>query len=378
MSTIGIEPIENGRNGLRRFFGVAERIYVGDPNWVPPLRRDLAKVLSAANPLFRHAQMQLFVARRGGQDVGRVAAVLDRAHNERHSEQTAFFGFFESEKDSEVANALFDAVADWGRGRGMRVLRGPVNPSLNDEAGLLVEGFDSPPLFMMPYNPAYYCGLVEEAGFRKARDLFAYWIDLSSTPLDRLQRLAARVRWRESDVLVRPITRRSLATDLPKVREVYNAAWEENWGFVPMTGEEMAFMAKRLKPLLDEDFVSLAEVRRPDGALEPIAFFMALPDFNRALAAANGRLLPFGWLRFLLAARKVHTLRVLALGIKREWQRRAINSVMFHRSLEAALRRGFTGVEVSWILDNNASMIRGLDLWRGYRYKVYRIYDRPL
>jgi hypothetical protein len=320
--------------------------------------------------------MQLFVARRGASDVGRIAAILDRAHNEFHGERTAFFGFFECENDQETAGLLFDAAALWGKERRMATLRGPANPSLNDEAGLLVEGFDSPPVFMMTYNPRYYVSLVEGAGFRKAKDLLAYWFDVGPEPLARLGRLVERVRRREPDVVVRSITKKSLAADLPAVREVYNAAWEKNWGFVPMTAEEMDYMAGRLKPLLDKEFAFLGERRREDGSLEPIAFLMAMPDYNRAIAPTKGRLLPFGWLKFLLAQRKIKTLRVLTLGIKREYRMRGVNAVMFESGLRASLKRGLTGVEVSWLLEDNDLVIRAVRLWGGRLYKTYRIYER--
>jgi hypothetical protein len=377
------EPVVVARIGrskreLGRFFDVAERLYGKDPNWVPPLRSDLAKVLSNENPFFRHAEMQLFIARRGARDVGRIAAILDRGHNAFHGEQTSFFGFFESENDPEVAGLLFDAASLWGRERKMRVLRGPVNPSLNDEAGLLVDGFGSPPIFMMTYNPTYYPALLEGAGFRKAKDLLAYFFEVAPTPQERLERMAERVRRKEPDVVVRTISKKTLQADLPKIREVYNAAWEKNWGFVPMTDEEMDFMAGRLKPLLDEDFVFLAERRHPDGTLEPVAFMMSMPDYNRAIAAAKGRLLPFGWLRFLLAQRKIRTLRVVTLGIKSEYRLRGLNAIMFASGLKAALKRGLTGVEISWLLEDNPMVLRTVDLWGGKLYKTYRIYDRPI
>jgi hypothetical protein len=373
-----VERLGRHRRDIARFFDVADAIYRGDPNWVAPLRADLAKVFSSENPFFRHAEMQLFLARRGGEAVGRIAAIVDRRHNEKQGEQAAFFGFFESENDQSVADALFHAAALWARERRMRTLRGPLNPSLNDEAGLLVEGFGSPPVVMMTYNPPYYPALLEAAGFRKSKDLLAYWLDIRPKPLARLEKLAARVRRQMPEVVVRPITKRSLFRDLPKVREVYNAAWEENWGFVPMTDEEMEFMAKRLKPLLDPDFVYLAEVPRPEGGLEPIAFVMALPDYNQALKPLRGRLLPFGWLKFLLASRRIPTLRILTLGIKRPYRMRGIHSVVFEACLRAALRRGFTGCEVSWLLEDNELVIRAVDLWEGYRYKTYRLYEREL
>ncbi|MDQ5857412.1 MAG: N-acetyltransferase [Acidobacteriota bacterium] len=338
----------------------------------------MAKVMSDDNPFFRHAEMQLFVARRGPSDVGRIAAILDRAHNEFHGESVAFFGFFESIDDPEVAGRLFDAAALWGRERKLEVLRGPANPSLNDEAGLLVDGFGSPPVFMMTYNPPSYVALLEDAGFRKAKDLLAYWFEIGPEPQARLDRLADRVRRNEPDVVVRKVSKRTLRADLPKIRDIYNSAWEKNWGFVPMTPDEMDFMAGRLKPLLDEDFVFLAERRRDDGSPEPIAFQLAMPDYNPAIAATKGRLLPFGWLKFLIARRRVDTLRVVTLGIKREYRLRGINAVMFATSLRSALGRGFTGVEVSWLLEENEMVIRTVKLWGGRLYKTYRIYEREI
>jgi hypothetical protein len=377
-SPVIIERIGRQKRDLGRFFDVAEKIQGSDRNWIAPLRSDLAKMLSPENPFFRHAEIQLFLARRGAEAVGRIAAILDRHHNDFHAEKTAFFGFFESVEDPEAARVLFEAASLWARERRMETLRGPANPSLNDEAGLLVEGFESPPAFMMPYNPAYYVALVEGAGFRKAKDLLAYWFDISPAPAERLGRLAERVKRAEPNIVLRPITRRSLARDLPLVREVYNEAWEKNWGFVPMTSEEMDFMAHRLKPLLDADFVWLAEAKRENGSLEPVGFFMTLPDYNQAIAKTGGRLLPFGWLRFLLAARRIRTLRVVTLGIKERWRMRGLNAVLFDTGLRTALRRGFTGCEVSWLLEDNDLVIRAVDVFGGHRYKTYRLYDLSL
>jgi hypothetical protein len=325
--------------------------------------------------------MQLFVAVRGGEggeDVGRIAAIVDKNHNEFHGEKTSFFGYFESVDDPAVANALFDAAAEFGCARGMNTLRGPANPTLNDEAGLLVDGFGSSPILMMTYNPRYYERLVEGAGFRKAKDLLAYWFDISAEPLARLSRLAKRISDREKDVVIRNISKKTLAADLPAIREVYNEAWEKNWGFVPMTEAEMDFMAARLKPLVDPDFLFLAEARRPDGTMEPIAFMLTLPDYNVPMKAMNGRLLPFGWLKFLLNLKKIRSIRVLTLGIKKSWRMRGIQSVMFAKGLQAALRRKITGCEISWMLEDNDLVLGSAKLWGGKLYKTYRMYDRAI
>jgi hypothetical protein len=373
-----IEPISRSKRDLSRFFDVADSVYAGDPNWVPPLRDDVAKVFSSKNPFFEHAEIQLFVARRGHKDVGRIAAVLDHTHNEFHGEKTGFFGFFESVNDREVSGALFDAAAGWARDRGMRLLRGPANPSLNDEAGLLVEGFDSPPVLMMTYNPRYYVDLVDSAGFTKAKDLLAYWFEIGKEPLAHFMRINERFRKRNTDITVRKVTKKSLAADLPKIREVYNDAWEKNWGFVPMTPAEMDFMAARLKPLLDENFLFLGEAKKPDGALEPVAFMLSLPDYNQAIQPLGGRLLPFGWLKFLLGIKKITRLRVVTLGLKKDYRMRGIQSLMFEEGLRAALKRGLTGCEVSWMLEDNDLVLRSVRLWGGKPYKTYRMYDKTI
>jgi ribosomal protein S18 acetylase RimI-like enzyme len=378
MTAVSIEPLSRSKRDLHRFFDVADRIYRDDPNWVPPLRDDVARVFADKNPFFRHAEMHLFVARRENEDVGRIAAILDRHHNEFHGEKTGFFGFFESENDRAVSDALLGAAADWARQRGMEVLRGPANPSLNDEAGLLVEGFDTPPVLMMTYNPRYYVTLLEEVGFRKAKDLLASWFEIGPEPLARFVRINERFRRRNRDIKVRKVSKGSLKADLPKIRDVYNAAWEKNWGFVPMTSEEMDFMAARLKPLLDENFLFLAEARKPDGSLEPVGFMLSLPDYNTAIQPLRGRLLPFGWLKFLLGLKKIRTLRVITLGLKKDYRMRGIQSLMFEKGLKAALKRGLTGCEVSWMLEDNALILRSVRLWGGRLYKTYRMYDKDL
>jgi ribosomal protein S18 acetylase RimI-like enzyme len=375
---VSIEALSRSKRDLHRFFDVADRIYRGDPNWVPPLRDDVARVFADKNPFFRHAEMQLFVARRENEDVGRIAAILDRNHNEFHGEKTGFFGFFESENDRAVSDALLGAAAEWTRKRGMEILRGPANPSLNDEAGLLVEGFDTPPVLMMTYNPRYYALLLEEAGFRKAKDLLASWFDIGPEPLAHFIRINERFRRRNRDIEVRKVSKGSLKADLPKIRDVYNAAWEKNWGFVPMTSEEMDFMAARLKPLLDENFLFLAEARKPDGSLEPVGFMLSLPDYNTAIRPLGGRLLPFGWLKFLLGVKKIRTLRVVTLGLKKDYRMRGIQSLMFEEGLKAALKRGLTGCEVSWMLEDNDLVLRSVKLWGGRLYKTYRMYDKAL
>ena len=373
-----IERIGRSRGELSRFFDVADAIYASDPLFVAPIRSDVAKVFQDENPFFRHGEMQLFMAQRSGRDVGRIAAILDRNHNEFHGEKAAFFGFFESVNDPQVAANLLHAAALWARERKMTVLRGPTNPTLNDEAGLLVDGFDSAPVLMMTYNPPYYATLIEEQGFRKAKDLLAYWFPLEEKPLERLNRVAERFRKRSPEIRVRNVTKKSLERDLAGIREVYNEAWEKNWGFVPMTPEEMDFMAARLKPLLVPELLWMAEAPRPEGGVQPMAFMLMLPDYNVAIAPTRGRLLPYGWLKFLLAQRRIRTVRVVTLGVKGPWRQSGVQSIMMADSLRFLLGKGYTGAEVSWLLEDNELVIGAVRLWGGKLYKTYRIYEKAL
>ncbi len=371
-----ITELSRTPSGVARFLNVSYEIYRDDPLWVAPLLDDLKKVFTDKNPLFEHAEMALWVAERDGKDVGRIAGILDRAHNEFHRESTAFFGFFESPDDPHICRALFDAVSQWARSKGMTRILGPMNPTTNDECGLLVDGFDSSPVLMMTYNPRYYLALFDGAGLVKAKDLLAYVIELKEAPLPRLSRLAAGFARREKNLKIRPIRKKRLKADLTKVKEVYNAAWEDNWGFVPMTDADIDFMAARLKPLLAEDLVLLAET--PE---EPVAFMMSLPDFNEAMKPLKGKLLTpklFGFLAYLFGWKRPRIVRLITLGIKKKYRNRGIDAVMFAESLKAMLKSGYQSCEISWILEDNVMVQRPIDLFEGRVYKTYRIYEKPV
>ena len=366
--------LTRSRRDVGRFLQVPYAIYEGDPNWVAPLLDDLKKVFTDANPLFQHAEMKLWVAVRDGRDVGRIAGILDRSHNEFHEETSAFFGFFESIDDAEVSRALFARVEAWAREKGMNRILGPMNPTTNDECGLLVEGFDSPPVLMMTYNPAYYLRLFGDAGLTKTKDLLAYRIDIDPKPLERLDRLARGFTRREKDLRIRPIRKKTLQADLTKVKEVYNSAWEDNWGFVPMTDGDIDFMAARLKPLLAEDIMLLAET-----PAEPVGFMMSLPDYNEAMKPLKGKLLTpkiFGFLAYLLGWKTPKMTRLITLGIKKGYRNRGIDAVMFAESLKAMLKAGYKACEISWILEDNVMVQRPIDLFKGKVYKRYRIYEK--
>src|SRR6185369_1178413 len=238
---IQILPLPLRSREILRFLNVSYGIYADDPHWVAPLLMDLKKVFTAENPLFQHARMQLWIARKAGKDIGRIAGIIDDHYNRSAKEPAAFFGFFESVDDAQVSHQLFETVVDWARSQKLKCLQGPMNPTTNDECGLLIEGFDSPPVFMMTYNPRYYLSLLEAEGFRKAKDLLAFHMDLTKIPMERLKRIANKVRARNRELVFRPILRKTLDQDILKVKEVYNAAWGENWGFVPMTDAEVDF-----------------------------------------------------------------------------------------------------------------------------------------
>src|ERR1041384_5299117 len=319
---IPIEALARRPAEVTRFLEVSYCIYDGDPHWVAPLLMDLKKVFTDENPMFEHAEMQLWVARQGGRDVGRIAGIIDDYYNRANKEPAAFFGFFESTQSADVSRSLFAAVREWARQKGMKRMLGPMNPTSNDECGLLIEGLDSAPVFMMTYNPKYYVTLVEAEGFRKAKDLLAFLIDVPGMPIDRLGRIAAKVHRRNPELSFRPVLRKTLEQDITKVKEIYNSAWEPNWGFVPMTNAEVDFLAKRLKPLLMEGLIWLVEAG-PD----PVGFLLALPDFNIPLQPLRGRLLTpkvLGFLPYLFGWKKLSRTRTLTLGVKEKFRGRGL------------------------------------------------------
>ncbi len=361
---------------VRRFFKLAHPIYAGDANWVAPLLMDMQKVFSPTNPLFQHAEMQLWVARRNGRDVGRVAGVIDRSHNSFHNEQTAFFGFFECVDDPDVCGALLATVTAWARQRGMTRILGPMNPTTNDECGLLVDGYDSPPTFMMTYNPPYYATLLEGARCTKAKDLLAFGFDIANGPKERFARFMQKFQKREPDMRIMPIARKTLTEQLAKVKAVYNQAWEKNWGFVPMTDAEIDFMAARLKPLLTDGLAFVAEK-----AGEPVGFLLAMPDYNQAFKHLRGSLVAPGLLRalpYFLGWRTPRYVRCLTLGVVGKYRNRGIEAAMLAEALTTSLNRGFVRGEASWILEDNEPVKRTIGLFGGEVYKRYRIYERPV
>jgi GNAT superfamily N-acetyltransferase len=352
-------------------------IYAGDEHWVPPLIGDEKKFIHPRhNPFFEHAEVEHFLAWRDGRPVGRVAAIHNHLHNEIHGDRVGFFGLFECIHDPEVARSLLDAAASWVGSRSLDVLRGPMNYSTNDSCGLLIDGFEGSPFIMMPYNPGYYGGLVAGAGFTKAKDVLAYLItvdDVQTGQMDRLERVLRRRVKDRDQVRVRPLDMKRWDDEVAMVRDLYNQAWERNWGFIPFTAAEFDHMAKEMKLIVDPDLVGILEVGG-----RPAGFGLGLPDANLALGKANGRLFPFGLIRILLARRDIRRFRVPIMGLLREYRGLGYDVMLYLHLVREGMRKGYREAEMSWILEDNLPMRRGIENLGGRAYRTYRIYDRPV
>jgi hypothetical protein len=358
---------------LMTFIRFPWKIYQGDPYWVPPLIKDQLQKFSPNHPFRSHSEMILFLAYRGEEIVGRIAGIIDHSFIEFHQEKTGFFGFFESVQDARVTHLLLSVVKDWLRRQGMEKMVGPMNPSTNDECGLLIDGFDSSPHLMMPYNPAHYQALLEGAALKKARDLYAYFLDRSTFVSGRLNRIAAKLIKKEPNLRVRSINLRRFDEELKIVKDIYNQAWSRNWGFVPLTEAEIDDVAKNLKPLVVPDLVLFAYWQD-----EPAGFSVSLPDYNQVLKRLNGKLGLIGFLKFLYFSRKIDTIRVMLLGVKHAFQKRGVEGLLYYETFKRGIRKGYRGAECSWILEDNLLMQHGIEAMGGKRYKTYRIYEMPL
>lgn len=340
------------------------------------MRMDMRKLLSRRkNPFFQHAEAEYFLAeRRGGRSaevVGRIAAIHNRGHNEFHEDTVGFYGFFESINDQSVADSLFHAAANWLKQRDLTVMRGPVSFSTNDECGLLIDGFDTPPAVLTPYTPPHYVDLTERAGFTKARDLFLYHSVDDQLP-ERLIRGAKLIAKRKK-ITLRSIDMKRFSEEVELIKKVYNSAWERNWGFIPMTEAEIDHLAKDLKPVIVPELVVFAE---REGEL--IGFAVALPDLNVALKTnPSGRLFP-GILKILWKARKITRLRIMLLGVVPEYRRYGADALMYHWIWDKGYALGYRWGEAGWILEDNTAMNNGLVRMGFERYKTLRLFDRPL
>lgn len=365
----------DGRRERRLFLDLERTLYRDAPNWIPPIwqvRREM--VGFKRHPFYDDADCQAFLARRGDRPVGRILAIVNHAHNRRFEEKRGFFGFFECENDPEAAAAVFESAFGWLRERGMTDVRGPVDPSLNYECGLLIDGFDSPPTFLIPYHREYYGKLLEGCGLTKAQDLFSY-----EAHVDILQDLDPKLKFvideatRRFDVRCRPIDRRHFTRDVRSFLDIYNRSLQQTWGYVPMSEAEMDHQAAGLKHLIVPELTSIAEI---DG--KPVGAGFGLLDYNQIVRQIDGRLFPFGWLRLLTGKRSIDRLRLVSANVLPEYQKWGLGLVTLARILPDAIKFGIEIGEFSWVLESN-SLSRGtIERGGARRTKVHRIYDRSL
>ncbi|MFO7675955.1 MAG: GNAT family N-acetyltransferase [bacterium] len=369
---LDVSPVRDAR-GLGQFIQLAYGIYRADRCWVAPLESDLRDTLTPGRSAFwEHAGRELFLARREGRPVGRVAAIVDRNYNSWHQSAIGFFGFFESRDDPEAARALLTAAENWCRAAGIGQVYGPANPSMNDECGLLIEPFDTPPLIKMSYNPDYYPRLIEAAGYSKVKDLYAFRLDLSKPIPDKVIRVIEAHK-ASGELVARPFDLANIKRDLGYVKEVYNDAWSRNWDFAPMTEDEIDDLARKFRPIVRPELCPLVFWKG-----EVAGMAIGLPDYNEVLIRMRGRMLPFGWLHYLFGRNRIDHSRLWALGVKRRFQHLGLGSVMYHEAITGARRLGHTWGEMSWILEDNEAIIRPIRLLGGEKYKTYRIYQKTL
>jgi GNAT superfamily N-acetyltransferase len=372
-----VNPIEivkvQTRRDLGNFIRFPWKIYAGNPCWVPPLILDMKDRLNRRkHPFFEHAEADCFLARRGGETVGRVAAILDRNHNTHHKDKTAFFGLYESVNEPDVARSLIETAASWAAERGLEALRGPMNLSMNDECAFLLEGFDAPPVVMMPYNPPYYIELMEKCGMAKAKDLFAFQMHRSHPTSDKVRAIVDRLR-NSGHFKFRKVTRASIRDDALKIAAIYNSGWQNNWGFVPWTEKEMEHMAQNLAWFADLDIVLFAE---HEG--RPVGFAFGFPNLNEVLIRMNGRLFPFGLVRYLAGRRRIKSCRALVFGVVPEFMHTGLAYLLYDEFETAIISRGYEWCELSWQLEDNEPINHFAASIGAALYKKYRIFEKRI
>jgi GNAT superfamily N-acetyltransferase len=368
---------------LQEFIRFPYSLYRNDPYWVPPLFSERRKIFSYKhNPFYDHAEVSLWLAMRGDEVLGTISSHVDHLHNEVHTESLGMFGFFECINDLKVAEKLLNKALKWAQARGMTSLRGPLNFSQNQECGLLIDGFNSPPTIMMPYNPPHYVEFLERLGLRKVMDLFAYTTDLKQFNGDperlpsRMKRISAKLAER-GRISIRHADMKTYKDDLVKIKQVYNQAWKDNWGFVPLTDAEFNKLTKDLVQIIEPSLVIGAEI---DG--EPAGIILAIPDINQALKNINGRLFPTGWIKYLWHTRKITRARVIIMGVYDEYRGKGIETLLVYNLLKEAILSGYQSMEYSWILENNTpanQIISSLNEDFGtHIYRRYRLYETPI
>jgi GNAT superfamily N-acetyltransferase len=373
--SIDVRPV-SGRRDLREFVELPYRLHSTSPVWVPPLRLERRLFLwRRTNPFFTHGDAQLLLARRGGRVVGRMSAHYDEAFNAHHDNRWGMFGFLELEDDPEILPALLEAGGLWLRERGRDHIVGPMDFTMNDDCGVLVEGFDLMPMIRQNWHPPYYRERCEQAGLTKAMDLLSWDLHMhnrSGMP-DVIFKLADRVATRHG-IRIRRMSRRTLRADLDRFADVYNAAWSENWGFTPYGKKDLDAYAQELQLVFDRNWFMVAET--PEG--ETAAIAITIPDINQALARMNGRLLPLGWWHYLRRRRYIDRMRVGFLGVKPAYQHTGLGAALYVEHFDTAARTGLVKGEAGWILETNRNMNRALEAMGGRIVRRFRMYERSL
>lgn len=371
--SVKIIPVDTKKQ-LKSFIMLPFGLYKNDPNWVPPLIMDQFKFFDPKkNPYYQHSEVKLFLAEKNGKVVGRISAHSNTQHNKEHKENIGFFGFFECIDDQEVANALFDAAYEWNRYRGFTSMRGPLNFSVNEECGLLVDGFDTPPMVMMRHDHPYYQRLFESYGLIKTMDLYAYLSERREMP-ERLEKMVD-ILTKRYKVEIRSLSRdkKQMKKDIETVFEIYTKAWEYNWGFVPMTKPEFDHIVKELLPIADPDLVFFADIEGKHAG-----FSLALPNYNEVLKVMNGRVNPITLIKAMRAKKHIGSARVITMGIMKEFQGRGIDSIFHYHSYKNGLPKGYFKGEFSWVLENNLPMMHVAEKLDARIYKTYRLYDKAI
>ncbi|MGD9078073.1 MAG: N-acetyltransferase [Desulfobacterales bacterium] len=370
-----VNPVNN-RHQQRLFIRLPWSIYSDDPAWVPPLLIERKEHLSSRNPYFEHARYQSWIAYRDGRPVGRISAQIDQLHLDRHQEKEGFFGMIEAENNAETFAELFQTAEAWLRDHGMRHVLGPYNLSINQEPGLLVDGFETPPFMMMGHARPYYATRIEENGYRKIKDLYAYFIDSNFEASAAMQRIVKRAKKR---VKIRSLRKSNFDEDIKIIEDIFNDAWSENWGFLPYTEAEFNQLAKDFKLVLDFELVKIAEVDQ-----KPAAFMVVVPNINEAIRDLNGRLFPIGWLKLLwrLKVKFPQTVRMPFLGVRKQYHDSLLGAALPFLMIQAAwayvIKLGVKKAELSWILEDNKGISDIIESLSGAVYKTYRIYKKDL
>lgn len=362
------------KNERKQFINFPYEHYQDDEHWIAPLKMEQKKLIDRdKNPFYENGDIALFLAEQDGEICGRIAAIQDRRYNKHHGNKTGFFGFFECIDDKSVSQLLFKVAEDWLRERGHTDVLGPSNPSMMDEIGILVDGFEYDPSILMPYHKPYYDNLIQSCGLEKEMDMYAFRVTQATVALDRMYKAEEIVRRRMPKLRIREVDIDNLKEEVEIVRHIFNKAWSRNWGFVPLTKKELEELANDLKLILDPSIAHIAEIDN-----EPVAFSIALPDLNQALKHMDGTLFPTGIFKLLWYRREIDQIRTALMGVLPEYQGKGIDALLHKETIINGKEAGYKSSELSWVLQTNTEMIRVAEKIGAKIEKKYRMYSKEL